>query len=201
MSRIGIYIGRFDPVHSGHVSFALLAVQTARLDRVYLLPERQPRSKPGITHYAHRLAMLRQAVRPHPALDVLDMPDRNFTVARTLPRLHTRFADDDLFLLLGSDVLPGMADWPDIGMLLLRCGLIIGEREDDRLIDVAAELSVLPPSVHGTLIVQSCHPRLSARLVRDALMRRQSAPGLLASVRRYALQHWLYASLGEVSRS
>lgn len=199
MSRIGIFGGSFDPVHSGHISFALLAIQAAKLDKVYFMPERQPRGKSGITHYTHRLSMLRQALRPHPALDILDLPDRSFTTARTLPRLHARFPDDELLLLLGSDVLPGLINWPDLGMLLLRCGLIVGERQDDRLIDVAAELSALPPRLQGTFIVQSYHPTVSARAIREALMHRRSAPGLLASVRRYALQHWLYTSIGDVS--
>ena len=45
MARIGIYAGTFDPVHAGHVAFALQSLEAAKLDRVYFLPERRPRGK------------------------------------------------------------------------------------------------------------------------------------------------------------
>jgi nicotinic acid mononucleotide adenylyltransferase len=72
-SRIGIYAGTFDPVHAGHVSFALHAMTVAQLDEVYFLPERLPRYKPGAAHFAHRVAMLKRAVKPHPDLQIIEL--------------------------------------------------------------------------------------------------------------------------------
>lgn len=42
MSRIGIYSGSFNPVHAGHIAFALQALESANLKTIYFLPERRP---------------------------------------------------------------------------------------------------------------------------------------------------------------
>src|SRR4051812_5853101 len=91
--RIGIYAGTFDPVHAGHMSFALHARQMAGLDEVYFLPERTPRHKPQAEHYGHRVGMLRRAIRPYNNLAVLELVDKHFTVQRTMLGLRQVFKD------------------------------------------------------------------------------------------------------------
>jgi nicotinate-nucleotide adenylyltransferase len=70
-NRIGIYSGTFDPVHSGHISFALQSLKAAKLDKVYFLPERRPRNKQQVEHFGHRVAMLKRAIKPYPEFNVL----------------------------------------------------------------------------------------------------------------------------------
>src|SRR4051812_4657029 len=96
MKRIGIYAGTFDPVHSGHVSFALQALKAAELDKVYFLPERRPRNKQHVEHFGHRTAMLKRAAQPHSQFEVLEMVDISFSVERTLPKLQKQFEGDQL---------------------------------------------------------------------------------------------------------
>jgi len=88
MTRVGIYPGTFDPVHVGHIAFALQAMKSAKLDYLYFLPERSPRRKTDITHYGHRVAMLRRAIRPHVQFGLLDLPTKQFSVLKTLPELR-----------------------------------------------------------------------------------------------------------------
>jgi hypothetical protein len=38
LPRIGIYSGSFDPVHAGHIVFALKAQKIAGLDEIYFVP-------------------------------------------------------------------------------------------------------------------------------------------------------------------
>src|SRR5262249_6224728 len=105
-SRIGIYAGTFDPVHSGHGAFALEAIEASRLDEIYFLPERQPRGKQQVEHFGHRTGMLERALKPHPRLKVMELVDANFSVRRTLPQLRRRFAGSELVFLFGSDIVP-----------------------------------------------------------------------------------------------
>ena len=121
--RIGIFAGSFDPVHKGHVAFALQALKEAKLDNVYFLPEIQPRNKEGITHVGHRIAMLKLALAPHPNFYLLELPGRQFSVTKTLPRLEQKFAGHELFLLMGSDVYKNLSNWPNYERLL-KVGLI-----------------------------------------------------------------------------
>src|SRR5271170_320213 len=99
--RIGIYSGTFDPVHSGHVAFALQAMKDARLDLIYFLPERRPRHKQGVAHFAHRIAMLKHAARPYRNFKVMELTDISFLPERTIPKLCREFSGHQLVFLFG----------------------------------------------------------------------------------------------------
>jgi nicotinate (nicotinamide) nucleotide adenylyltransferase len=195
MTRIGIYAGTFDPVHTGHITFALQALLAAELDMVYFLPERQPRNKQGVEHFGHRVAMIRLATKPHPQFDVLDLPDINFSVARTLPRLKKQFGDAQLVFLFGSDVLPRLQEWPDANQLLKGAELVVGLRaEADR--DSLHQIVEAWPTQPKTLTMFASYaPEVSSGQVRQALSGHQPTAGLLKSVERYSDRHWLYVSL------
>ena len=190
--RIGIYSGTFDPVHAGHIAFALQAAKQAKLDKVYLTPERHPRGKHHVTHYAHRVAMVRRATRPYRQLDVLELEDKTFSVTRTLPRLKRRFPNATLVYLCGSDVVRHMKAWPNVGRLLSSAELCVGRRHDEDiqgLQEIVARLA-RPPLAYQ--IIESQAPGVSSSQVREALRQKRGVQGLLASVRAYASQEWLY---------
>jgi nicotinate-nucleotide adenylyltransferase len=196
MKRIGIYAGTFDPVHSGHITFALQAIKAADLDRVYFLPERRPRGKQGVEHFGHRVAMLSRAIKPHPKFGVLELVDVSFTVSRTLTYLENEFPAATLAFLVGSDLLATLPDWPHADKLLSRCELVIAARETDDIEKLKAIIdgwSVKPKA--ATLFV-SYAPDISSSKIRAALMKRKHAKGLLKSVQRYSDKHWLYVSVG-----
>jgi len=194
-ARIGIYAGTFDPVHVGHVTFALQAVQAAGLGKVYFLPERRPRDKQHVEHFGHRVAMLRRAVRPHPQFEVLELVDVSFSVERTLPELQRRFKGAELVFLFGSDVLPRLRDWPKADLLLKQSELVIGLREQDDRDKLHAIIEAWPTPPKALTMFESYAPDVSSGRVREALRRRQPTSGLLTSVERYSDRHWLYVSL------
>lgn len=195
--RVGIYAGSFNPVHAGHIAFALQALTAAKLDKIYFLPERRPRYKQGVEHFAHRVGMLKQALQPHPQFEVLELPDVSFTVERTLARMQRQFQGSRLAFLFGSDVALQLADWPQAEILLQKSEVIIGLRQAgsrDRLERVIDDWKRQPPALY---MLTSFAPDISSRQIREALYRReQAARGLLASVRQYSDRHWLYVSLG-----
>lgn len=191
MSRIGIFSGTFDPVHSGHVGFALQALKEACLDKILFLPERKPRKKQGITHHVHRVAMLQLATRAYPNLEVLELPDQRF-YPRTIARITKLYPDDELFLLLGSDTIYGLSKWPHVELLLKHCGLIVGVRGADQHITINELVRALPQPPTETCILTSHAPDISSRTIRDALKHNQTTQGLLTSIQKYAKQHWLY---------
>lgn len=192
--RIGIYAGTFDPVHTGHVAFALQAVQVAKLDKMYFLPERQPRHKQGTEHFVHRVAMLKRAAKPHPQFQVLELPDVSFSVERTLPRLQRQFSGNQLVFLFGSDVIPGFMEWPKAERLLKHCELVIGVRNQDDLLYVKQQITNWPIQPTNLSIFASYAPDVSSGSVREALRRRENIHGLLTSVQRYSDHNWLYVS-------
>lgn len=198
-SRIGIYAGTFDPVHAGHIAFALQAMRRAKLDRVYFVPERRPRQKAGVEHFAHRAAMLRRAALPHPDFDVLELEDVSFSVEYTLPRLRRRFANDQLVFLFGSDTARQIIDWPLAERLLRRDELVVGVRQRDNLKELEAAIGNWPVRPKALTIFESHSPAVSSRKIRESLRSRRPVSGLLSSVKRYSAQHWLYISLARPS--
>jgi nicotinate-nucleotide adenylyltransferase len=193
--RIGIYAGTFDPVHAGHIGFALQAAAHAKLDKLYFLPERRPRHKSGVEHFAHRVAMLKKAARPHPAFEVLELDDISFSVVRTLPKLQARFPGSQIVFLFGSDAISDLPAWPQAERLLEQAELIIGCRWQDDRAGTQVQIAGWPIAPRAYSIIDSYAPDISSGSVRGALQRRQSVRGLLKSVERYSNQNWLYISL------
>lgn len=190
--RIGIYAGTFDPVHAGHVTFALQAVKAARLDKVYFMPEREPRRKVGVEHYGHRYAMLQRAVRPHAHLAVLDTTDKYFSVTRTLPRLQQLFPHDELVLLLGSDVVQYLPQWQHIDTLVKSTSFCIGLRAGAERRGIEQMFSQLGLPPERLIMVESFAADVTSSGIRDALRARRTVRGLLTSVYKYARKEWLY---------
>lgn len=134
MTRVGVYTGTFDPVHNGHILFALAAAQAGKLDRVVFIPEPRPRYKPQATAMKDRLAMLRLATKEYPNFEVAELADEQFTVARTLPQLQRQYGQ--ISLLLGSDVAKTIPGWPNKELLFNKVNLIIGLRGKDSLAEI-----------------------------------------------------------------
>ncbi len=196
MKKIGIFSGAFDPVHKGHVAFALAAVEAAGLSKVYFAPEAKPRRKPGVTHISHRLAMLKLATRAHPKLDVIELPDKYFLSTTTLPRITKLFPESDLHILIGSDHLVHMPYWPRVDYLLKNTGLVIGVRGHDDVADTLERIMNLPTQPKSIHVVDSPEPDLASGKVREQLRNHSPSKEILPSVQAYAKKHWLYVDVG-----
>lgn len=130
-ARIGIYSGTFDPVHAGHIAFALATLRTCKLDKVVFLPEAQPRNKQDVTTISHRVTLLEAALANTSSLEVIRLLHPTFTVRHVLPQLRILFTGAELTLLVGSDVARSLPYWPDSDELLSEMSLAIGMRAGD----------------------------------------------------------------------
>lgn len=198
MAKIGIFSGTFDPVHSGHIAFALGAVRLANLDSVYFTPEPLPRRKIGVTHYAHRLKMLEIATKAHERLNVLELPDKQFSVNKTMPRLKGIFPDDELYMLIGSDMLrmldssSAVLQWPGYQAMLKEFTLISGVRSTDNEFELTEVMSCIQKE---GLVVDTEHSHISSSDIRGSIMRGKEHSGALSSIGEYISQNWLYVSV------
>jgi len=193
--RIGIYAGAFDPVHTGQIAFALQAIEQADLDRIYFLPERRPSHRPGVEHFAHRVAMLKQASLPYKKFYVLESVDVQFSVKRTLPMLRQKFKHDQLVFLFGSDAVADLPNWPYIEQLLNVSELVIAARQGKKADDLRKAIQAWPVQPLAATMLTSFAPNISSIDVREALQNRQPAAGLLQSVARYSDHNWLYVTV------
>lgn len=197
--RVGIFSGVFDPVHNGHVDFALQAIKQASLDEVYFLVEAKPRRKTDVTHLAHRIAMIKLVISSYANLRILDLPDKQFSVAKTLPRLRQQFGDARLVLLAGSDMLKHIDSWPLVNQMFKQMGLVIGLRQGHSRREAEELIKKLPVNPHELVIFNSPKPKLSSQTARQNLAKNQQTADLDQQVVSYIKANWLYVAPSDAS--
>ncbi|HEV3354415.1 MAG TPA: nicotinate-nucleotide adenylyltransferase [Acidimicrobiales bacterium] len=121
MRRLGVFGGTFDPVHNGHLAAAVNARRALRLDRVLVVPARDPWQKQDrqLAPADARMAMLEAAMADVEGVEIsrleLDRPGPTYT-ADTVEQLHRQDDAAELFLIVGADAASDLATWdrPDL---------------------------------------------------------------------------------------
>ncbi len=212
--RIGILGGTFNPIHLAHLRSAEEVREAQQLDRILFVPSATPPHKRGngLVAAAHRLAMVRRAIRGNPAFHVstieIDRGGRSYSVD-TLRALRARMPDAQFFFIMGMDAFREISTWKDYSSLFALCNLVVTSRP---AYDDAPLLSALPVAVRAQFCYRPRTKRLehrtgnqiifqpisdldiSASTIRHRLHRGLSVRYLVpAAVERYILQHGLYA--------
>lgn len=187
--RIGIFAGTFDPIHNGHISFALQAQKQANLDKIYFLPEPKPRYKPSVLSVEQRAEMIKLAIKPYPQLDILSLEADHFSVESTLPQLKANFGNAQLVYLFGSDVFCHIPKWPGANILAATGEFAVGIRHNDSLADINAATEILKSKC---TVINSQYPGVSSKKIRDALKDRLSTSDTPETVIKYAINNKLY---------
>ena len=139
--KIGVYGGTFNPPHLGHVTAARAVFELLKLDLLLLVPDGQPPHKmlpPGSPSPEQRLEMTRLAgeqlglgekVR---TLDVeLKREGRSYT-SDTLKALREQYPEDELWLLMGTDMFLTLQAWHTPEEILSLAGIAaFGRTEAD----------------------------------------------------------------------
>ena len=117
MRRIGIYGGSFNPPHLGHVLAARNARALLQLGEILFIPAAIPPHKAvagGSPDGETRLALTKLAIAGEPGMSVsrieLDRPGPSYTVD-TLRALRESYGQDELFLLMGTDMFLSFFQW------------------------------------------------------------------------------------------
>lgn len=193
MSRkIGVYPGTFDPIHRGHVGFALQAMQTLGLDEVAFLPEPKPRHKTHVTGISHRTALISAIATETRGLKVVNLVSERFTVHDTLPEIRRIFGDAELTLLIGSDVVKSLDRWQGLDTLLQEVVLAVGIRVGDDEASIEACLESLIRS-RGVPVRYSLISAPGAEITSSQVRSGAASPSQVHPlVTRYIRQHQLY---------
>jgi nicotinate-nucleotide adenylyltransferase len=178
VGRVGLLGGTFNPPHVGHLVCAQEAHVALGLDRVLLVPVREPPHKgveqdPGV---AHRVELCRRAVAGDDRLGVslvdADVPGPSFTVA-TLRRLHVDRPGDQLTFIVGGDMALSLPAWREPEAILELAALGVAEREGVRRADIVERLAPLRGAAERVRFFDM--PRVD---ISSSLVRRRAAAGL-----------------------
>lgn len=181
---IGIYPGTFDPIHRGHIAFALAAIEACNLDKVVFLPEKNPRSKQHVTALSHRKELIKKAIQTYPSLNTTSVLSSQFTVHETLPELRERFIDSELTLLIGSDIARTISQWPEVNTLLQEVRLVIGMRSKDSETEIKTNL---PSTLTRITFIKTNFASETSSQIRNG-----NSPYFNPEMARYASMHSLY---------
>ena len=119
----GLLGGAFDPIHIGHLRGAMAVRDALGLQRVDLIPAAQsPLKGRSVVSTAHRLEMLRLAIKDVPGLGIdareLDRSGPSFSIDTLLAIRQEAGGSCPLLWIMGSDILPTLPRWSRWDQLL-----------------------------------------------------------------------------------
>jgi nicotinate-nucleotide adenylyltransferase len=210
--KIGIYGGTFDPPHLGHMQAARAAAKALGLERLILVPDKQPPHKALSEHSASpedRLAMCAIAADrlgdtvPASVSDVeLSREGVSYT-KDTVRLLRREYPEDELWLLMGTDMFLSFHTWREPEAIARCVNLAAFRRErDDREEAFAGQKRRLEQELGAVCAVvdnEGVVP-LSSTGVREALARGAGGECLDESVWGYILMHRLYGTCADLTR-
>lgn len=132
--RICIFGGTFNPPHIGHVRLAKNAAEHIGADRVIVIPDCIPPHKEAkqLASAEERVEMCRASFCFDKRFEISTMEiergSRSYTV-ETLRELKKQYPDDELYLIIGSDMLATFTQWYCWEEILSLAFLIAASRE------------------------------------------------------------------------
>lgn len=131
--KIGILGGTFNPIHIGHLILAEEAGEKLSLDRLIFVPAYLPPHKDnsGIAPAGERLKMVRLAIKDNRNFFVSDIEirrdGRSYTID-TLKGFKKNYPKDDLYFIIGSDLLKYLEEWKELNEIISMVKFITATR-------------------------------------------------------------------------
>ena len=141
--RIGILGGAFDPIHSGHIHAARVAMASLNLDHVLMLPSGEPPYKRPHASREDRMRMVELACAGQDGLIPCDIeimrPGRTYTVD-TLRALRQSCPDDEMVYIIGSDAVDTLPQWRGIDEIERCVTFAVLRRPGSKQPDIRAQI-------------------------------------------------------------
>lgn len=197
--RIGILGGTFNPIHLGHINMAKSAYRQCGLDKVLIMPAKNPPHKVGkiIASEEHRSNMCRLAIQDYPYMEFSDFEIKrdglSYSVI-TLTLLKKQY--DELFFIIGADSLYDMENWYQPDRVLALATMVVIPREDAResILDLRAQADYLEDKYNANIVIVDC-PKIdiSSTAVRKSFeVGEPMAEALDSRVYEYIVKEKLY---------
>lgn len=209
--KIGVYGGTFNPPHLGHITAAKAVFELLKLDKLLLIPTGQPPHKQlpeGSPPPEQRMELVRLAAEEigegTEVLDVeLQREGRSYT-SDTLAQLHEQYPNDELWLLMGTDMFLTLQDWHAPEEILSLAGVAaFGRTEADTEELFAAQRDYLSKAYPQARIFTLAVPGavdVSSTALRKALAQGRGGEFLAPRVYGYILRQGLYGVSADIKQ-
>lgn len=132
--KIGLFGGTFNPVHTGHVKLVENFKEKLGLDKVLVIPTAQPPHKEAkeLVSAEDRINMCKMAFGSLAEVSDIEISrgGKSYTVL-TLEELKKIYKDDELYFLVGSDMLLSFKRWYRWEDILSMCTLCATDRNNE----------------------------------------------------------------------
>ena len=206
--KTGIYGGSFNPIHKGHLTAAMSAARQLGLDRLFLIPASVPPHKQLSADSAAAQQRLEMTVLATAEMDckveVLDMElkrtGKSYT-SDTLRELKAKYPQDELWLLMGTDMFLSFHTWHEPEVILSLASLAAFSRTEEGEDEEFAAQERFLEETFGANVVTLENPdviEISSTEVRAALPAGDGEEYLTAAVYGYILRHGLYGTKADL---
>lgn len=201
--KIGIYGGSFNPPHLGHMAAAKAAIKELELDRLLIVPACDPPHKvlpQGSATPAQRLEMAAIMADQIPCAECWDIEIRREGISYTVDTLEVAkrlWPEDELWLLVGSDMFLSLHTWRNPERIMELAGICAFARETtDRQAEFVSQKEYLRSQYRGRIVMIE-HPgvvEISSSEIRAALADGEGCKYLHETVYGYILRQKLYGT-------
>lgn len=200
MERIGIYGGTFNPPHIGHMRAAAHAMEALKLDRLLLIPNGSaPHKKVAAgADGQQRLEMLRLSARGMKRAQISDIElkreGKSYT-ADTVAQLRAQFPEDELVLMMGTDMFLSFMTWYHPERIMEEASLAVfcrGEKNEQA--SIAAQKEKLEAMGAKIFLISNPVTAISSTDLRRMLVFGCADPFLCPGVGDYIRANGLYGT-------
>ncbi len=198
--KIGIYGGTFDPPHLGHMEAARASVALLGLDKIIFIPAKQPPHKQlsaGSAAPEQRLEMtslmadglLMPGVAQVSGLE-LAREGKSYT-SDTLRELKRQYPDDELWLLMGTDMFLTLQNWHEADRIMAMASIAAfarAEADSDEMLQIQGKYLSETFGAKVSIVQLPEIREISSTRVRQ----QRTGEGLWPPVWGYILRHGLY---------
>jgi nicotinate-nucleotide adenylyltransferase len=195
--RVAVYGGTFNPIHNGHVHLAEQFARILGVDKVLLIPTREPPHKipTDLASERDRLEMCRLATA-NKLFETSDIeirrPAPSYT-SDTLRELKAMYPHSELFLLTGEDMFLTIQNWHEPQTIYSLATLCAAPRSVEGLPRLLEHAELLKRGGAKTIVENIEYLPISSTMVRNAVKNGESIAGLVPpAVAEYILGNNLY---------
>ena len=147
--KIGILGGTFNPIHLGHLILAEEAREKLKLDKIIFVPAYLPPHKDNsdIVPALHRYRMICFAIKTNKYFSVSNIEikrdGKSYTID-SLKEFKKIYPDDDLYFIIGSDLLKYLDDWKDLSQIIKMVSFVAATRPGYPLEKIPSYISTIP---------------------------------------------------------
>jgi nicotinate-nucleotide adenylyltransferase len=126
--RIGVYVGSFDPIHTGHISVMNYLINNNYLDKIIILPTYDYWEKKIIANINDRINMIKLLNKDYL---IVDNENNRFKYTYEILRvLNEKYKNDNLYLIISADNIVNFDKWKNVDEILLNNYVIVLNREN-----------------------------------------------------------------------